>query len=214
MASRRLAEIACTLALLAPLPAAAQAGARTVFCCEVGGRPVCSDILPAACYGQAYREMGPSGTVRRYVPAPLTAAEIARRNAEVQRQREAAEAVRKQRRLDQALLDSYQNAEDIERRWARDLADIDHTIEELRVREATLLERQRTLLEEAGARDGSQLPAALLDDLRDTEGEIEAQRSVINAKLRERGAMRASYEEARRRYLELTQPAAEASARR
>ena len=204
MASRRLAELACALALLTPLSAAAQAG-RTVFCCEVGGRPVCADILPAACYGKAYRELGPTGTVRRYVPAPLTADERARREAEIERQRVAAEAVRKQRRLDQALLETYQDAEDIERRRERELGALARSIEELRAREATLLERQRTLLEEAGAREGEQLPAALLEDIRNTEGEIEAQRSVINAKLRERGAVRTRFDEARRRYLELTE---------
>ncbi|NLF55440.1 MAG: hypothetical protein GX576_13775 [Thauera phenolivorans] len=205
MASRRLVEFACAFALLAPLSAAAQSG-HTVFCCEVNGRPVCADILPAVCYGKAYREMGPTGTVRRYVPAPLTADERARRDAQIERQRVAAETVRKQRRLDQALLETYQDADDIERRRERELGDIDRSIEELRARETTLVERQRTLLEEAGARDGERLPQALLDDIRNTEGEIEAQRSVINAKLRERGQVRTRFDEARRRYLELTAP--------
>ena len=36
------------------------------------------------------------------------------------------------------------------------------------------------------------MPQALLDDIRNTEGEIEAQRSVINAKLRERGLLERS----------------------
>ena len=59
------------------MQAQAQAGGRTTYCCDVGGQPVCGDILPAACYGRAYREMSPSGLVRRTVAAPLTPQEIA-----------------------------------------------------------------------------------------------------------------------------------------
>ena len=32
---------------------------RSIYCCDVGGQPVCGDIPPAACYGRAYREMSP-----------------------------------------------------------------------------------------------------------------------------------------------------------
>ena len=79
MGSRRaessFAALACAL-VLGALPGAvqaqAQAGGRTTYCCDVGGQPVCGDILPAACYGRAYREISPSGLVRRTVAAPLT----------------------------------------------------------------------------------------------------------------------------------------------
>ncbi|MDV7395017.1 hypothetical protein RZS08_26770, partial [Arthrospira platensis SPKY1] len=104
-AEPRLAALACILALaFLPGESAAQAGGRTIYCCDVGGQPVCGDILPAACYGRAYREMSPSGVVRRVVAAPLTPEEIARRS-EAERQHRAAEADRlRQLRLDQALL--------------------------------------------------------------------------------------------------------------
>ena len=89
--------------------AAQPAGAASIYCCDVGGQPVCGDILPAACYGRAYREMSPSGIVRRSVPAPLTADEIAQRAAaEHKRRAEEAERMR-QLRLDQALLETYRD---------------------------------------------------------------------------------------------------------
>ena len=82
-AERVLAGFACTVALVASSGtlAAQQSGGASIYCCDVGGQPVCGDILPAACYGRAYREMSPSGTVRRTVAAPLTPDEIAQRAA-------------------------------------------------------------------------------------------------------------------------------------
>ena len=77
-AERVLAGFTCALALaVSPGTIAAQPSAAAIYCCDVGGQPVCGDILPAACYGRAYREVSPSGIVRRVVPAPLSAEEIA-----------------------------------------------------------------------------------------------------------------------------------------
>ena len=119
--------------------AAQPAGAASIYCCDVGGQPVCGDILPAACYGRAYREMSPSGIVRRSVPAPLTADEIAQRAAaEHKRRAEEAERMR-QLRLDQALLETYRSVQDLDSRRDRELRDLDRSIRELRARESELI---------------------------------------------------------------------------
>ena len=48
----------CVLFALSPGEVRAQTTtAKIVYCCDVGGQPVCGDILPAACYGRAYREV-------------------------------------------------------------------------------------------------------------------------------------------------------------
>lgn len=222
MGSRRaepLPAAALLLALLVPAVAVAQSSgaqsssAKTIYCCDVGTQPVCGDILPAACYGRAYREISPSGTVRRVVPAPLTAEEIARRDAE-ERRRRAEDAQRlKQLRLDQALLETYRSLEDLDSRRDRELADLDRTLRELRQREAELLERQRGLIEEAARDAGGQPAAGVDDDIRSLDGEIVAQRSIIDAKLRERSAVLDRFEEDRARYLQLTSPVEPAPAR-
>ena len=73
----------CVLFALSPGEVRAQTTtAKIVYCCDVGGQPVCGDILPAACYGRAYREVSPSGLVRRTVAAPLTPEEIAEQTRE------------------------------------------------------------------------------------------------------------------------------------
>ena len=207
MASLRVADLALLVALLAPLASVAQTSSRSIYCCDVGGQPVCGDILPAACYGRAYREISPFGTVRRHVPAPLTAEEIARRDEALRQRREAEAAALKQRRLDQALLETYPNAAEIEVRRDRSLAELDRTIADLRVRETELLARKARLAKEVESHRGRSLPHALVEDLLNVDGEIVAQRSIIDAKERERESIRQRFEEDRRRYHELTVPA-------
>ena len=205
MASALKAKFALLLLLCAPLVASAQS--RSIYCCDVGGQPVCGDILPAACYGRGYRELSPTGVLRRYVPPPLTAEEIHERDEDARRRKEAEAIALKQRRLDQALLDTYPNVAAITTRRDRALAEIDRTIADLQLREKSLLERRTKFAEEAKFYQGQSLPADLASDLHNIEGEINAQRTVITAKVRERESLRHRFEEDRRRYHELTAPA-------
>ncbi len=187
-----------------PVAAQAQANGRSVYCCDVGGQPVCGDILPAACYGRAYREMSPSGGVRRTVAAPLTPEEIAERAAR-ERERRAVEAERVRKlRLDQALLETYRSLEDLDARRDRELGELDRNIRLLRARESELIERQRSLIAEATHTDKSEVAASLEADIGVLDSEIVAQSSVIAAKLRERSAVVERFEEHRQRYVELT----------
>lgn len=189
--------------LLAFAPAQA---AQTIYCCEAGGRPVCSDILPPACYGQAYREVGPQGTILKRVQAPPTAEEIARRRAEAERRKDEEARETKARRLDQALLETYQSVGDLDRRRDRALADIDRTIADLRAREEDLIVRRHRMLPGADGKSGPPANREQAEALRDLDGELAAHRSVIEAKLREREGVRLRYDEDRVRYLELTAP--------
>lgn len=207
MGSVRRAELALLIVLSVPLAASAQSAGRTIYCCDVGGQPVCGDMLPTACYGRAYREMSPAGTIRRQVPAPLTAEEIARRDEAI-RQRKAAEAIAlKQRRLDQALLDAYPSADEIEARRDRAVSELDRTIADLRLHEVQLLARKQVLTQDAAAYSGKTLPVELAENIRTMDAELAAQRSIIDAKQRERDAIKVRFDEDLRRYLELTDPA-------
>lgn len=193
------------LALLA-LPFGAQAqGGRTIFCCEDdAGRPACGDTLPPVCFGKAYREISPQGTVRRYVAAPLTAEEIARRQAE-ERQRKAEEArALQQRRLDEALLETYASLGDLDAQRDRSLADAGKSMQEQRRRLEELEARRQKLAEEQEFYRDRELPPELANELRVIEAEMAAQRVVLDAKTRELETIRSRFDEDRRRYLELT----------
>lgn len=204
----RLAELALALVLSVPLMAAAQSGTRTFYCCDVNGQPMCGDVLPQACYGRAYREISPQGTVRREIAAPLTAEEIARRDEEMRRRRLIEAESLKQQRLDRALLETYRDLPDLVHRRDRALGELDRSITALRARESDLIQRQRDLIQESAASESRTVREGIAEDIRNLDGEIVAQRSVIDAKLREREAVRARFEDDRRRYVELTAPSA------
>lgn len=201
MALRALVKLGLAGGLLLAL-SPAQA-AKTIYCCDVGGQPVCSDMLPPACYGQAYREIGPQGVIRKKVPPPPSAEEIARRNAEAERRKEEEALAAKSRRLDQALLETYQNVDDLDRRRDRALADADRSLADLRVREEDLMERRKRILPDAEGKRGQQVTRAQAEALRDLDSELASHRSVMAAKVREREAVRQRYEADRERYLEL-----------
>lgn len=202
----RLADL--TLVVAISLPGLVQAGS-VVYCCDVGNRPVCGDVLPLACYGRAYREITPQGTLRREVQAPLTTEDLARRDAEALRRREADEKLLKQRRMDQALLDTYRNLVELDSRRAHALSEIDQALASLRVRESELLVRRQNLAHEFEAARDAQVRHALSENMRVLERELVMQRSLIEARQREREQVRQYYENDRQRYIELTSPVAQ-----
>lgn len=200
----RLVSLFAAMALLVPLEASAQARERNIYCCDdPQGRPVCGDILPSVCYGQAYRVISPQGTVRRHVAAPLTPEEIARRDAEEKVRKEEEARVLAQRRLDEALLETYKSLEDIDVREERALADVERSVEDIREREMELVEQRGRYRQEAEFYEGRDLPRELTTALRLIETELMAYRSVIDAKELEKSAIRARYAADRRRYAEL-----------
>lgn len=210
MGSRRLADFALGAGLCLvigwPATVAAQVTAKSIYCCDVGGQPICGDVLPPACYGRTYRELSPQGTLRREVQAPLSADEVARREEELRRRRLAEAEALKQQRIDRALLETYRSLDDLDARRDRALAELDRSIEALRQREADLVQRQRDLIRDAVTNDSRQGRQDVADDVRSLDGEIVAQRTVIDVKQREREAVRSRFEEDRRRYVELTRP--------
>ena len=218
MAFRRAELVGVVLALagtsLASGAVMAQSqSARMIYCCDVGGQPVCGDILPEACYGRAYREVSPSGTVRRIVAAPLTAEEIAARDAQARERRYEAALQLKQQRMDEALLETYRSLPQLDGRRDREIGVLDRAIQTLRQRESELIERQDALIEEAAQAGEGDLAPALEDNIHSLDGEIIAQRSVIAAKMRERAALLDRFDEDRQRYIQLTTPAVQSGER-
>lgn len=197
------------LALLAGLSiglseaAQAQAG-RSIFCCDdAAGRPVCGDVLPSACFGRAYREISPQGAVRRYVEAPLSREELARR-AEAERREREEEARRKvQERLDQALFETYPNLEAIDEREERALAEVERASETLRQRMKELADERQRLDAEAEFYVGREMPRELENAFRSLASEEASFNGLIEAREAEKAAIKERYAADRRRYAEL-----------
>ncbi len=189
--------------LLAVASSGAMAQA-TIYCCDDdGGRPVCGDVLPAVCFGKAYREISPQGTVRRHVAAPLTAEEVARRNAQEERRREEEARLAVQRRLDLALLETYQSLDDIDVLEARALAEVDRDLVIIGEREQELKAQRQRLMDEAEFYVGRDLPREVATGLRLIDTEMAAYQSVRNSKEAEKQSIRERFAGDRRRYAEL-----------
>jgi hypothetical protein len=192
------------LGLLLLAQGVAAAPTTTITCCEdAGGRRICADVLPPACYGREYREINAQGRVTRVVPAPLTAEERARAEQEDKARKVAEEKAREERRRDAALLQTYASLEDLEAQRQRAVADIERDLDGARRREGAVLQNRVKLDREAEFYVKKPKPPALADAFQENDGELAAQRSVIDSKQRDLEAVKSRYEADRRRYAEL-----------
>lgn len=192
-------------ALLALYGAGQAVAAGALFCCaDDNGKQVCGDILPQACYGRAYRELGDSGRTTRRVEAPLTAEQRVQRAAEEERRKAEEEALKEQKRKDRALLDTYGTEKDIETLRRRAELDVNLSIKAAEEKIAEARKKREKLEGEAEFYKKKQLPAEIAKGMRDVDYEIKAQGSVIESKKRDLETIRAKFEEDRRRFLELS----------
>jgi len=192
------------LGLLLLAQGAAAGGTSIITCCEeANGRRICADVLPPACYGRAYWEVSPQGTVTKLVPAPMSPGDRARMEEAEKARKLADDKAREQRRRDAALLQTYASLEDLEKQRQRALADLQRELEEAGRREAEVLQRRAKLEQEAEFYAKAPPPPELAGALRENDGELAAQRSVIVSKQRDLEAVQARYDNDRRRYAEL-----------
>lgn len=193
-------------AVLAAVPAHA---ARNTYCCnDENGRQVCSDILPQPCWDRAYREIDERGITVRRVEAPLTREQRAQREAELRQKKEQERLAKEERMRNQALLDAYGSEKDIEAVRDRTVREIEKSLQLANESYAEAAGRQKELSDEMQFYRNKPAPKALLDAMKDNESELRAHASVIESKQKEIDAVRAKYDEERRRYIELTRRAA------
>ena len=197
-------RVSATVGLALLAQGGVAAATTTITCCEdATGRRVCGDVLPPACYGRAYWEVTPQGTVIKQVPAPMTPAERARME-EAEKARKLLETkAREQRQRDSALLQTYASLEELEKHWQRAVTNLERELEEASRRETEVLQRRGKLDQEARAYVKAPMPPELAIALRENDSELAAQRSVIASKQRDLEAVKARYDSDRRRYVEL-----------
>lgn len=201
MASLRKLELSIAAAVVLLTSPGAWA---KIYCCEdANGQRVCGDVLPAACYDRKYREIGSQGNVRKEVAPPPTRQEIERRMAEEARRKVEEERLAKQRRVDQALLDTYVSVEELDRRRDREIGEIERSLEVERARSEELEKRRQRLDEERDYYKGKPLPRELSNALKSFESEAAIHAKVLEQKQRDIQALRERYAADRARYIEL-----------
>lgn len=197
-----------SLPLLLALPAQA---AGEFYCCHDpnNGRRICGDTMPPICRGQAYRVMDSAGNVIKEVGPPLTPEQKAEQILENRRRKQLEEAGREQRRRDQALLDTYTMAEDIDLAQKKAEADVNLAIQATQSRINEARNKRKKLEDEAEFYKKRTLPATLDRDLKALAHEIKLQEDLLEIKKRDFDSIKTKYDADRKRYFELTRrPAA------
>ncbi len=202
MESRRVGSSLLLVVGLSAGTASAQVG--WTYCCQdERGLRVCGDRLPAQCFNRAYWILNERGLMIKRVDAPLTAEQLAQREAEARRQREQDKARLEQTRRDRALLDAYSSEKDIDLLRERALRDIETSIAREQELQAEALKRKKELDEEMEFYRKKVPPKELADAVKDNESDLKSHASVIEGKQKEIDALRAKYDEEKRRFREI-----------
>lgn len=190
--------------LLATLTGTSALAAGNFFCCnDASGKQVCSDILPQACYGRAYRELGSNGQTIRTVDAPLTAEQRSQREAEEEKRKREEEKRKEQQRKDQALLNTYGNEQDIELMRKRAEGDVLKAIANAEKKIVEIRQQRKKFENEAEFYKKKTLPHEVKKGLADADSDINSQEVFIAEKKKELEVIHAKYDEDKRRFVEL-----------
>ena len=194
------------LPLLVLLAVGSAQAASEFYCCQdpANGRRVCGDTLPEQCRGRAYRILDSGGNIVKEVGAPLSPEQKAELILENKRRKQLEDAGREQRRRDQALLDTYTTAEDIDLAQKKAEADVNLAIQATNERIATAQKKRKKFADEAEFYKKKTLPPELEKDLRAIDHEIRLQQELIALKQKEFDTIKAKYDADRKRYFELT----------
>jgi hypothetical protein len=166
----------------------------------------CGDRVPPEYQDAATREIDSKSGLTRKTTG--TAEEEARKAAEAeQKKQQIDEAKRRaadERRKDQALLDTYLNEGEIDRRRDRELAEVDRVLGQFQGMHKSAVTRHADAANRLAAAEKAGKPA---DVLKDEVARIEAEKMKIERGIatreKEKEDISARYAETKRRYLEL-----------
>lgn len=180
-------------------------GAGVFFCCQdsASGRRTCGDTLPEACRGKSYKVIDSEGNVLKDVGPPLTLEQKAAAAVLLRQKQEQENIAREQRRKDQALLDTYSSVKDIDAAQQQAEADLQHAIMVANSQIDVIREQRKKYEREAEFYKKKAVPAEISRELRDADYSIKLLEETREVKRRDFQAIKAKYENDRKRYLEI-----------
>ena len=190
---------------------AAQSASRIYTCRDASGKTLTSDRPIAECQGREGRVLSTQGTTVKKIDAPLTAEQEAARDAEEVKKKEDAVKRSEQLRKDKALLNTYQNLDDLESKRQRALLQVEREMKDAERRVSFLEKQELELKQEEEFFKKKQMPADLKRKLDENEGALRAERSLLRSKKDEIGQVNVKFDEDKKRYVELTAPASRAA---
>lgn len=202
--SSTLVSLAALLAAAWSLTTAPALAQVRVYCCDdAKGRKVCGDFLPPACVGREYVERDDKGFVVNKVEKPLTAEQLAKREAEQAKKAEEERKKVEERRRALALLSTYSDERDIDVARDRSIAELDKGLKQLEKRRDDAVKAKQKIEKEKEFYKGKSLPAPLVSQLKGADDNIKAQEEMVAARKAEIAATRDKFEDEKKKFREL-----------
>jgi hypothetical protein len=187
---------------------ASASGAAQIVCWkDKAGKVIgCGDRVPPEYMDAATREIDAKSGLTRKTTG--TAEEEARRAAEVEQKKQQVEEEKRRRadqnRKDQALLETYLNEGEIDRRRDRELAEVDRVLDQFHSLQKSTTARHSDAVARLAAAEKAGKPSdALKDEVARVEAEKVKVERGIAAREKDRADITARYAETKQRYLEL-----------
>jgi len=171
--------------------------------------------VPPEFQDSATKELNQRGVTVRQSAAPLTPEQQKAQQAEVERKQAEVQKREEQRRSDKAILDTYTTEKEIDLKRARDVQQLESSIETLQTNLRNTIDRQaeaRARIEQSG-KNKKPVPPAVQEEFDRSEGEKVKIESQIAQKRREVVALNQRYDEIKKRFAELTGGTAGSSAK-
>ncbi|HEX4326162.1 MAG TPA: hypothetical protein VH105_05045 [Burkholderiales bacterium] len=173
-------------------------------CRDANGKILTSDRPLPECQGREQRILGKDGTTIQVIPATLTDEQKAAREVELAKKKQEDDRRREQFRKDKALLNTYENADDIDSKRQRALQQVE--------REARESEKRMNQLEKQGADNAAEaefykkkaMPADLRRRIDENEAAARAEKLLYASKRDEVAQVNLKFDEDKKRYLDLT----------
>jgi hypothetical protein len=211
-----IAILASGLASASGAALAQSKGGKIVCWKDKAGKVVgCGDTVPPEYQDAATREIDSRSGLTRKTTG--TAEEEARKAAEAEQKKQQMEEAKRrsadERRKDQALLDTYLNEGEIDRRRDREVAEVDRVLGQFHGMQKSAVARHADAASRLAAAEKAGKPA---DVLKDEVARIEAEKMKIERGIatreKEKEDISARYAETKRRYVELRGGGAQSAA--
>lgn len=196
--------------------AQAQGSGKIICWKDKSGKVIgCGDKVPPEYQDSATKELNQRGVTIKQSDAALTAEQRRAQQAEAERKQAEEQKREVQRRQDKAILDTFTNEKEIDLKRARDVQQVESSIETLQTNLKNASDRQaegRARIEQAG-KNKKPVPPAVQQEFDRSEGDKAKIESQLAQKRKDIAELNQKYDEIKKRYAELTGGAAGSSAK-
>lgn len=193
---------------------AQQPAGRIYTCKDASGKTITSDRPLPECQGREGRVLSTQGTTVKKIDAPLTPEQQAAREVEEEKKKEEAVKRAEQLRKDKALLNTYQNIDDLESKRQRALLQVEREMKDAERRVSFLEKQEKEYKQEEEFFKKKKMPIELKRKLDENEGALRAERLLMTSKKDEISQVNLKFDEDKKRYLELSGVATKAATKK